>query len=433
MNDPTAAEPTHAAAAPPPARAMFVLSCMWGAYVLNYADRQAVFAMFPSLRQDLGLDDTALGLVGAVFLWTYAIGCPVAGFLGDRLSRPLLAVASVVLWSLVTIATGMVGGGVGLVACRAVLGVAQALFMPTAVALVADAHPPRLRSRAIAMLTTAQIVGTVAGNVFGGWMADLGRWRHAFLLLGGVGLLYAVFPARLMGRRPGPPGGVAGTDVPPAAGRPAAAAPPPWTLLGIPSFLALLVAFPCFVFGLWLIYGWLPTFLHDKFALAQRDAAWDATVYLQPMAAVGLLGGGVLSDRLYRRTAAARQWVLVASLVGCAPALVALAAVASLETTRLAAAAFGLASGLFMGNIFAAAFEVVAADLRASAVGLLNLGGGLVSGFGALCGGVWRQSLGIDGLLLITAGVYLAAAVILAVATLSLFRADHARAGGLQP
>jgi len=130
------------------------------------------------------------------------------------------------------------------------------------------------------------------------------------------------------------------------------------------------------------------------------------------MAAVGLLGGGLLSDRLYRRTAAARQWVLVASLVGCAPALWALATVTSLETTRIAAAAFGLSSGLFMGNIFAAAFEVVAANLRASAVGVLNLGGGLV---------------------VITAGVYLAAAALVVAATLTLFRADHIRAGGLPP
>lgn len=62
----------------------------------------------------------------------------------------------------------------------------------------------------------------------------------------------------------------------------------------------LCAVFPCFVFGLWLIYGWLPTFLHDKFDLTQADAAWNATVYLQSATAVGLLGGGVLSDWLYR-------------------------------------------------------------------------------------------------------------------------------------
>ena len=180
--------------------------------------------------------------------------------------------------------------------------------------------------------------------------------------------------------------------------------------------------------GLWLIYGWLPTFLHDKFALSQADAAWNASIYLQSMTAVGLLGGGVLSDWLYRRTAAARQWVLVVSLVCSAPSLYFIGAGVTLPATRLAAAAFGLSSGLFMGHIFAAGFEVVPSDLRATAVGVLNLFGGLVSGFGALFGGMWKQSIGIDGLLAATALGYVAAGLVLAAATLLCFQRDHARA-----
>ena len=64
--------------------------------------------------------------------------------------------------------------------------------MPTAIALTANAYPPALRSRAIAVLTTAQIAGTVVGSWFGGWMADRGQWRGAFFVLGAVGLLYAL-------------------------------------------------------------------------------------------------------------------------------------------------------------------------------------------------------------------------------------------------
>jgi hypothetical protein len=81
-----------------------------------------------------------------------------------------------------------------------------------------------------------------------------------------------------------------------------------------------------------------------------------------------------------------------------------------------------------MGNIFAAGFEVVPADLRASAVGILNLFGGMVSGFATLFGGMWKQSIGIDGLLTATALGYLAAALVLAAATLFCFQRDHARA-----
>ena len=414
-------------ASPPPARssgaATLLLAFMWGAYFLNYCDRQAVFAMFPALKAELAMSDRQLGYVGAVFLWIYALGCPLAGVLGDRISKRLLAVGSLVVWSLVTLATGWARSGSDILALRGAMGISESLFMPTAIALTANAHPPALRSRAIAILTTAQIAGTVAGSVFGGRMADAGRWRDAFWMLGILGVAYAVpYFLFLRGARETP---AEATSAAPAARAPSSLVR---SLFGAPSFLVLCAVFPCFVFGLWLIYGWLPTFLHDKFALSQADAAWNASVYLQSMTAVGLLGGGVLSDWLYRRSTAARQWVLVVSLVCSAPCLYLIGAGVTLPATRLAAAAFGLSSGLFMGNIFAAGFEVVPSDLRATAVGILNLFGGLVSGFGALFGGMWKQSIGIDGLLAATALGYVAAGFVLAAATLLCFQHDHARA-----
>ena len=403
--------------------ATLLLAFMWGAYFLNYCDRQAVFAMFPALKNDLAMSDSQLGYVGAVFLWIYALGCPLAGVLGDRISKRLLAVGSLVVWSLVTLATGWARTGTDILALRGAMGISESLFMPTAIALTANAHPPALRSRAIAILTTAQIAGTVAGSVFGGRMADAGQWRSAFWMLGILGVAYAV-PYFLFLR------GVRETPAEATSATPSARAPSSlvWSLFGAPSFPVLCVVFPCFVFGLWLIYGWLPTFLHDKFDLSQANAAWNATVYLQSATAVGLLGGGFLSDWLYRRSAAARQWVLVASLFCSAPSLYLIGAGETLPATRLAAAAFGLSSGLFMGNIFAAGFEVVPAGLRATAVGVLNLFGGMVSGFATLFGGMWKESIGIDGLLAATALAYLAAGALLAVVTGAYFATDHARA-----
>ena len=60
----SAAPPTVAAG-----KAALLVAFMWGAYFLNYCDRQAVFSMTGSLKQDLGMNDTELGLVGACFLW----------------------------------------------------------------------------------------------------------------------------------------------------------------------------------------------------------------------------------------------------------------------------------------------------------------------------------------------------------------------------
>ena len=95
--------------------------------------------------------------------------------------------------------------------------------------------------------------------------------------------------------------------------------------------------------------------------------------------------------------------------------------------TRAAAAAFGLFSALLMGNIFPAAFEVVPNDTRASAVGILNFSGALVSGFATLFGGLWKESLAIDRLLTLTASAYLAAGLALTFGIRRLFPFDHER------
>ncbi len=396
-------------------RATLLVASMWVAYFLNYADRQAVFAMFPALKSDLGMDDKQLGLVGATFLWVYAFGCPIAGQLGDRFSKRILVVLSLVVWSIVTVATGFATSALMLLTLRGAMGISESLYMPNAIALTSNAQPPERRSRAIAALTTAQIAGTVAGSWFGGWMADRGQWRGAFFVLGALGVLYAL-PYFLFLRGVNEEGGIG----PAKPGATLALA----ALVKVRTFLLLCLVFPVFVFGLWLLYGWLPTFLHDKFALNQSDAAFNATVFLQGTTAVGLIGGGILADKMYRRIKAARLWLMVASLLLCAPCLHALGNCNALGNTRIAAAAFGLFSGLLMGNIFPAAFEVVPADTRASAVGALNFCGAIMSGFAALFGGLWKQSLGIDRLLTLTAVAYVIAGVTLIIGIRRCFPSD---------
>lgn len=391
---------------------------MWVAYFLNYCDRQAVFSMTGSLKTDLRMTDTQLGLVGAIFLWVYAFGCPLAGQIGDRFSKRLLVVLSLVIWSLVTVATGFAGTAVMMLGLRAAMGISESLFMPTAIALTANAHAPDRRSRAIAALTTAQIAGTVAGSWFGGWMADRGEWRTAFFILGAVGVLYALpyfLFLRTVDENPEGKKEESGGRIPAAS------------LARVPTFLVLCLVFPVFVFGLWLLYGWLPTFLREKFALNQADAAFNATVYLQATTAAGLLGGGILADALYRKTRASRLWLMTASLLLCAPCLHYLGNCETLPGTRIAAAGFGLFSGLLMGNIFPAAFEVVPSDTRASAVGILNFFGAIMSGFATLFGGMWKASLGIDRLLTITALAYVAGGLVIVATIRLLFARDHAR------
>ena len=399
-------------------QATLLVAFMWVAYFLNYCDRQAISAMFPVLKSDLGMTDFQLGLTGTIFLWVYGCGCPIAGQLADKFSKRLLVVLSLVVWSLVTVATGLATSAVMLLGLRAAMGISESLYMPAAVALTANAHPPEKRSRAVALLTTAQIAGTVCGSWFGGWMAQQGQWRAAFFVLGGIGLLYAV-PYFLFLRTVRE---TSESDAPKNRERLALS-----DVIRVPTFQILCVVFPAFLFGLWMIYSWLPNFLFEKFELELADAAFTATVFLQTSTLVGLMCGGILADKLYTRTKAARLYLMTASLILCAPCLYAIGNSDTLNATRLAASAFGLFAGFFMGNIFPAAFEVVPADTRASAVGLLNFFGALVSGLAPLLVGIWKKTIGVDRWLSYAALIYVAAAVVLIVGIQQLFQRDYER------
>jgi nitrate/nitrite transporter NarK len=255
-------------------------------------------------------------------------------------------------------------------------------------------------------------------------MAQQGQWREAFFVLGAVGLLYAI-PYHLFLR------GVAeqaSATAPTASGRLALA-----ELFRIPTYRVLCTIFPLFLFGLWMLYAWLPNFLYEKFALDLAEAGFTAGVYLQTGALIGLLGGGVLADRLYARTKAARLWLLTATLLLCAPCLHLVGNSATLAATCYASAGFGLFSGFLMGNIFPAAFEITPAETRSSAVGCLNFCGAVVSGFAPLVGGMCKESLGIEGLLSGTAIVYLAAGILLILSIRVLFPQDYARVHGEFP
>ncbi len=410
---------------PAPARfssqLMWLIALMWGAYFLNYSDRICISAMLDSLRGDLEMTELQLGLIGSIFLWVYGIGCPLAGWLADRVSKRLLVVASLILWSLVTVLTGLATDATMLLGLRAAMGISEAMYMPAAIALTASVATTSQRSRAVSILTTAQVAGTIAGSWFGGWMAEQGWWRAAFVILGVLGILYAV-----------PYFAFLRTVVEPAVSNRSQSAPAtrePVSLLSlakIRSFLLLCIVFPIFVFGLWMLYAWLPDFLRAKFSLGQADSGFAFGVYLQPATLVGLLVGGYLADYLRRRTPGARMWVLLFSLLLSAPAIHFIGHAPTLLTTSIALVSYGLFGGLLMGNIFPAAFDIVPDSLRASAVGILNFFGAILSGFAPLVVGQWKDSIPMERWLSITGAAYVLASALMLVVIYGTFRHDYA-------
>src|SRR5436189_3661909 len=103
MNEPRVLPKIHSS----PARPVnsnykwFVVFMLWFICFFNYADRQAIFSVFPILEKEFGLANWQLGIVGSAFMWVYAALAPVAGIIGDRFRRKTLILWGLAFWSLV--------------------------------------------------------------------------------------------------------------------------------------------------------------------------------------------------------------------------------------------------------------------------------------------------------------------------------------------
>lgn len=397
-----------------------LIAYLWCCYVLNHADRQVIYTLFPALQAEFSLSDTMLGMTGALFLWVYGLCSPVAGVLGDRWPRPRVVTGSLILWSSFTFLTGFVPNGSCLLVLRALLGISESFFMPAAFALMASAHGPETRSKAISIFATSQMLGVAIGGSLSGWLAEQYNWRIAFWALGTVGILFAIPLWRFLDGAPKSFLSRGSGD--------RADARSFLSLLLIPSLRVVAGFVAIATFGLYLVYTWLPTFFHDKFSLGLARAGFEASVYPQVGTAVGLLAGGILADRIYMRTHAARFWIVLAAFFTAGPSIFLLGHLSTLESVRIAATAFGFFSGFISGNQAASAFDVVPAAHRASAVGVLNLLGAGVSGFAPFMGGLARRTIGVDRVMVFTGGLYMLTGTFVLYGILRHFRKDHERA-----
>lgn len=397
-----------------------LIAFLWFAYVLNHADRQVVYTLFPALQKEFGFSNTVLGLNGALFLWVYGACSPFAGIAGDRWPRTMLVAGSLALWSAITVLSGFAVNGTMLLVCRGLLGISESFFMPAAYALMANAHGPSTRSRAVAIFASSQMVGVAIGGSLSGFIAERFHWRASFWILGGVGLLFAIPLWRFLSAVPPHFHGVTaagGATLSSFAG-----------LFRIPSLRIITIVVSVATFGLFLVYSWLPTFLYDKFGIGLARAAFEASVYPQLGTVAGLVLGGFAGDKYYSRVKSARFWLLLIALLAGAPCIYLVGGGGTLAATRIAAISFGFFAGFISSNQAPAAFDVVPASQRASAIGVLNVIGATVSGFAPFLGGMARDTIGVGRLMAYTSLVYLATAGLALYGIRRHFMRDHGKA-----
>ncbi|AJE04453.1 spinster family MFS transporter [Geobacter pickeringii] len=289
--------PRHDAPAPvpPPRRSRggrYALALLLAVNLLNYIDRQILYAVFPLIKADLALSDTALGLIGSAFMICYMVSAPFFGWWGDRWSRPRLAAAGVAVWSVATAAAGVVSGYRGLLAARAAVGIGEASFGTVSPGLLTDFFPKERRARILSLFFLAIPVGSALGYLIGGLIGHRLGWHAAFLVVGLPGLALAL-PLGLL-QEPHRDG---------SGSPPDATAPPGYrTLLDNRTFLINTLAMAAMTFALGGLAQWIPTFL---FRMHGLDVARGNTIFGAITVVTGICGtltGGWLGDLLQRRT-----------------------------------------------------------------------------------------------------------------------------------
>ncbi len=165
--------------------------------LLNYIDRNVIYALFEPIKRDLALTDSQLGWLGSAYILVFSVAALPFGVLSDLRSRRAVIAGGVTLWSAFTFLSGLVQSFGQLFTCRAAVGVGEAAYGPAAASLVADYYPGPRRALAMGILSSGIALGGVLGLLLGGYLEDIYGWRVAFMTVGVPGFVCAVLVAQL--------------------------------------------------------------------------------------------------------------------------------------------------------------------------------------------------------------------------------------------
>lgn len=261
----------------------YVLLILTGVYTFNFIDRQILVIVQESVKKDLGLSDTQLGLLtGFAFAIFYvSVGIPVARW-ADKGNRKNIIALALTLWSAMTAISGLIQNYLQLLLARIGVGVGEAGGSPPAHSIISDYFPEEKRATALSIYSIGIYIGVLIGYMAGGWIDQLLGWRMAFFILGIPGVLYA---GVLYFTVKEPPRGYADKK------GVAAELPPSWqqvfrVLFSRPTFVYLSLGCAANAFVLYGTGNWYPPFLARIYAMnSAAVGTW--------LALIGGIGGGI--------------------------------------------------------------------------------------------------------------------------------------------
>jgi MFS transporter, Spinster family, sphingosine-1-phosphate transporter len=402
-----------------------VVALLFFVAALNYGDRTSISSVFPLLRRDLGMSDVELAATGSFFLWSYALLSPLAGYVGDRFSRSSLIVASLFGWSCVTLATGFVTSSAQLLAMRVFLGVAECVYIPASIALIADYHSTHTRATALSIHLSGFYFGMVIGGTLAGYLGDTYGWRPTFFVLGAMGMLLGLI-CRFLLRDVKPENSHSSIDTSNASS--ASVGRALGSVFRTPSYLILLGEAMVMAGGTWALSNWLPLYLQETFHLNLARAGFFGTFILQSAGILGILAGGHFSDRVARLGVKYRMLLHALCYLTGVPFLLSFLWSTSFAWVALSAFAFTLMQSLGAANSQPLLCELLKPRQRSTAVGFMNMTNCLAGGAGILIAGYLKSRLGLAGVFAGNSGFVMASAVILLIGFRFVVQKDLQRA-----
>ncbi len=358
-----------------------VVGLLWVVAMLNYLDRQMLATMRPSMQVDIVelQSATNFGRLMAIFLWIYGLMSPISGLVADRLNRKWLIVGSLFVWSGVTYAMGYATTFDQLYVLRAIMGISEALYIPAGLALIADFHSSKTRSLAIGIHMTGLYMGQALGG-FGATLADAYSWNRAFHWFGIVGIVYAVVLGiflREVNRQTVAKAPSNQVVLP----QKAALFNGMRLLLGNMSFWIILLYYAIPSLPGWATKNWLPTLFATNLHIDMARAGPLSTISIAASSLVGVIVGGLLSDRWVQTNVRGRIYTSAIGLSLTIPSLLLIGFGDSLLSVIGAALCFGFGYGMFDANNMPILCQFVPARSRATAYGLMNMTGVFAGAF----------------------------------------------------
>lgn len=362
----------------------YVLAMLTLVYVFNFIDRQVLVILQESIKKELHLSDTQLGLLsGFTFAIFYVtLGIPIAR-MADKTNRRNTVAVSLGLWSIMTAFCGLARNFVQLLLARIGVGVGEAGGSPSAHAMISDYFPSQKRSTALSIYSAGIYFGILIGFLMGGYLNQRLGWRNAFFLVGAPGIIFALLFYITVKE---PRRGATDTTV---ANEPNSLGDVLKVLYSTKTFVFLAIASALNVFCIYGLLNWASSFLQRLHGMKASEAGALLGLIYGIGGALGSFAGGYLTDRFGKSDKRLYLKIPAYAIIICIPCA---AGALFLQNEMLSVTCLALCGSLqsmYLGPSLAVAHSLVPASMRALTSAIFFLVINLIGlGFGPLVVGM---------------------------------------------